>query len=367
MTRRPAAARTRPSVFAYVRDHPINSLASSLLLAFMGYYALRFLHWAIADSVTRADSVAGCRAIADGACWAVIRERGRLILFGLYPFEEQWRPLLACAILLVAAIASCLRRLQHARLIISIWLAAFLAFTVLMGGGIFGLSAVPKGNWGGLALTFYIFASMLIMGFPLAIAFTLIRWSGPRWAALPVGLVVDLVRAIPLTVILFFVALVLPSLIPGWLAADKLSRVVAGFALFFACYQAEILRGAFQGLDRGQVEAAKALGLSYWNIQRFVVLPQILRTSLPQTVNQIVTAFKDTSYVAIVGFFDMTASASAALGSREWATAYVEVYLVVGAVYLAFGYALARYGAHLERTADPGMVRDTPAGGGRRS
>jgi general L-amino acid transport system permease protein len=341
----------------YVRRHPLNAVLSALLLAGLAYVGWIVINWAFVNSVTNAHSMAECRSIGSGACWAVVGERGRLVIFGLYPFEEQWRALLACGVLLAGAILSCLPRFHSVALLVSVWLVSFLLFTVLMGGGMLGLRAVPQANWGGLALSFYIFAAILIVGIPLAIVFALIRHTGPDWASLPVGLLIDSVRSIPLTVILFFMALVMPTLIPGWIAGEKLSRVVAGFAIFFSCYQAEILRGALQALSKGQVEASRALGLSYWQTQVLVVLPQIFRTALPQTVNQIVAAFKDTSYVAIVGFFDMTASASAALGTGEWATGYVEIYLLVAVIYLAFGYSLSRYGGYLETKADKAHSR----------
>lgn len=351
------SSRNHSSLARYLANHPVNSVVSLLLLGLLAYLLVRFFEWAVIHSVVEADSIAGCRQRDTGACWAVIRERGRLVLFGLYPFPEQWRPIIACLILLAASIATCMRHCQRAVVILPLWTGSFIIFTILMGGGVLGLAPVPQANWGGLALTFYIFAAMLIVGFPLSIAFALARQSGPRWASTSVGVLVDLVRSIPLTVILFFVALVLPSFVPGWLTADKLLRVIGGFSLFFACYQSEILRGALQGLNKGQAEAAKALGLSFWKMQALVILPQAFRTALPSTVNQVVTAFKDTSYVAIIGFFDMTASASAALGTGEWATAYVEVYLVVGGLYLAFGFALARYGSYLERKSDRGHAR----------
>ena len=105
------------------------------------------------------------------------------------------------------------------------------------------------------------------------------------------------------------------------------------------------------------MEAAKALGLRYWQYQVTVVLPQVFRITLPQTVNQVVSGFKDTSYVAIVGFFDLVASASAALGTGDWAIAFVEVYFVVGLLYFVFGYSLARYGADIERRMNAAYQR----------
>ena len=335
------------------RPRDVASAALSVALAALGAFLLyKFYLWAVVDAVWQAGSAAECGQRGSGACWAVIRERGRLVLFGLYPQSEEWRASLGSAIILVAVVLSCLRPVQRAAVLVPLWIAAIAVFSVLMSGGWFGLVPVERTSWGGLSLTFYIFAAMLILGMPLAILFAIGRASGPRWISIPLGMFVDTIRSIPLTAILFFMALVLPTLFSTQFLGDKLMRVILGFSVFFACYQSEVIRGGLQALDRGQMEAGRSLGLSRFVILTRIVLPQVFRAVLPQTVNQIVTAFKDTSYVAIIGFFDMTASASAALGSGEWAAAFVEVYLMVAALYLVFGYSLSRYGAYLERKSD---------------
>lgn len=335
----------------------VDILAAVVVGGLLLYVGYRLYGWAITHSVWNAANTAECRAQDSGACWAVIRERGRLVLFGLYPQAEQWRAVLGAVIILIAAILSCLRPLQRLPVIALLWTLGMVSFSMLMSGGVFGLVPVERTSWGGLSLTFYLFAAILMLGMPLSMALALARHDGPQWVAVPVGTMVDLVRSIPLTAILFFAALVMPTLVGHQLLSDKLWRVIFGFSLFFACYQSEIIRGGLQALDRGQTDAGRSLGLGPFDIRTRIVLPQVFRTVLPQTVNQIVTTFKDTSYVAIIGFFDMTASASAALGSGEWASAFVEIYLLVAALYLLFGYSLSRYGAYLERKSDVAFMR----------
>ncbi len=82
-----------------------------------------------------------------------------------------------------------------------------------------------------------------------------------------------------------------------------------------------------------------------------ILLPQAFRASLPATINQVVITFKETSIVTIIGFFEVTASASAAVGRGEWGAYYVEVYVFVALVYFVFVFGLSRYGAYLERRA----------------
>lgn len=337
--------------------NPIDALVSLVAVLAIAYCVALFAQWALVDAVWKASSALECRSLGKGACWAVIEARGRLILFGLYPFEEQWRAGLAGIVMIIAGILSCWRGTHTPPRLAALWVAAFATYMILMGGGIWGLKPVPRSNWGGLALTFYVFAVMLILGMPMAILMAIGRHSGPRWLRVGIGVVIDVVRAIPLIAILFAFALAIPLLMPPELAGERLTRVAIGYAMFFACYQAEIIRGGLQGVDPGQAEAARSLGLRGWQIQSLVTLPQAFRISMPPTVNQIVSAFKDTSYVSIVGFFDMTASASAALGTGDWAFAYVEVYLVVALIYLVFGYSLSRYGIYLERRMDKAFRR----------
>jgi len=147
----------------------------------------------------------------------------------------------------------------------------------------------------------------------------------------------------------------MPPTAPPGFQGEKLYRVIAGFALFFAVYQAEIIRGGIQSIPVGQDEAAKALGLSYWQRVRMIILPQAFRYALPPTINQIVTTFKETSLVVIVGFFEIMASGNAAYGTGEWTFAYVEVYAFIAMIYFAFVFTLSRYGAYLERVMRVGQ------------
>jgi general L-amino acid transport system permease protein len=335
---------------------PLDAAISLVVLVFIGFVLVRLVDWAFLDSVWKAGSFDECRRLGSGACWAVLPARFRLILFGLYPFDQQWRPSLACLIILMTCVASCSPAFWQPKRLAILWLGSYAVFLGLMRGGVFGLPVVMTDNWGGLALTFLMFSSTLIVGIPLAIVFALCRRSNSVILRVISGVIVDFVRSIPLMAVLFAFAIVLPLSLPDWIG-NKLVLVIAGFTLFFAGYQAEIFRGGLQAVSAGQEEAAISLGLKYWQYHYKIILPQAFRTVLPQTMNQVVSCFKDTSYVAIVGFFDMTASASAALGAGEWALAYVEVYFVVGLIYLAFCYSLSQYGSYLERRSGVAFAR----------
>ncbi|CAN7359690.1 amino acid ABC transporter permease [Bosea sp. LjRoot9] len=323
--------------------------ATGALLAGLLWLAWLAFDWAILRGVFAGDGRPRCLSDGAGACWSVIANRWRLIIFGLFPFEEQWRSALACFVIVTVAALSCIPAFWSARRLAALWLGGFTAFYVLMRGGMFGLTAVLPQYWGGLSLNIFVFCLVVILGMPLSIAMALMRRSELKLIARTTGAFIDIVRGIPLLAILFTFSVVLPFVIPNWMSGDKLYRVIIGFSIFYACYQAEILRGGLQALPDGQDEAAKALGMSYFQRVGHILLPQAFRRSLPPTINQIVTTLKDTSLVLIVGFFEMLGSGSAAFGNAEWQFANKEVYVFVALVFFAFVFSLSRYGAFLER------------------
>ena len=246
-------------------------------------------------------------------------------------------------------VASCFTRMQTSLRLSLLWIGGFGTFYILMHGGIFGLTEITPERWGGLALTIFIFASVSIIGMPLSIVLALGRRAQLPVIARMVGLFIDFFRSLPLLTILFTAAVITPFVLPGWLQGDKLYRVIFGFAIFFACYQAENIRAGLQAIPNGQDEAGLTLGLSYWQRVSRILLPQAFRNSLPAIVNQFVITFKETSIVTIVGFFEILASASAAYGTGQWTIYYIEVYVFVALIYFVFVFSLSRYGAYLEK------------------
>jgi len=327
-----------------------NTLTTFLFAAFVAWVLWGLLNWAVFDAVFGVENRDLCLdGSHGGACWSVIAARWRLILFGLFPFEEQWRSGVACAAIVLVAGLSCVPWFWQAKRLAITWVAGFAVFYLLMHGGFFGLTLVPPQNWGGLSLTIFIFALVALIGMPLAIVFALLRRSELPWIAMTMGLIIDTIRSLPLLSIMFTFAIVLPFVLPGWLIGDKLYRVIFGYALFFAAYQAEIIRGGMQALPAGQEEAAKALGLGYWHRISRIVLPQAFHRALPPTINQFVITLKETTLVVIIGFFDVLASGNAAFGTSEWSFAHNEVYAFVAAIFFVFVFSLSRYGAYLER------------------
>ncbi|WP_303730014.1 amino acid ABC transporter permease [Paracoccus solventivorans] len=348
-----AAAAARPSWSRMLRKRyfptPLQGLVSAVSLALLLLILWKLLDWAFLSAVFGAEhGPAECRA-AGGACWSVITNRWRIIFFGLYPHAEQWRSALACVTVVAMIVLSCVPSFWRARRLAAVWIIGTAVYYLLMKGGILGLRYVGEEQWGGLALTLFIFVATCLIGFPLSIVLALLRRSNLPVIARGTGLFIDAVRSLPLLSILFAFAVVVPFMLPGWLQAGKLYRVVFGAALFFAAYQAEIIRGGLQGVPRGQEEAAMALGIGYWHRVGKILLPQAMRNALPATINQFVIGFKETSLVIVVGFFEILASGNAAYGTGEWTFAYREVYAFIALIYFVFTYSLSRYGAYLER------------------
>lgn len=331
-----------------------NSILSVICFSILAWIIWVVLDWAILSAVFSAAKGPEACKIADGACWAVINERWRLILFGLYPHEEHWRSGLACGVVVVMTVLSCLPYFWSGRSISIIWIGGFLTFYLLMKGGIFGMPLVNEQRWGGLSLTVFIFVSTVLIGMPISILLALLRRSELPWISGLTGIIIDSVRSLPLLTILFTFAVVLPFVLPDWASGDKLYRAIFGSALFFAAYQAEIIRGGMQGVAVGQEEAAKSLGVRYRHRIQRILLPQAFKNALPATINQFVITFKETSLFIIIGFFEILASGNAAYGSGKWTFAFVEVYAFIAMIYFVFVFSLSRYGAFLERRMDVG-------------
>jgi general L-amino acid transport system permease protein len=307
---------------------------------------LPFVEWAFVDAVWRPDPTA-CRA-ARGACWGFVAEKLRFILFGTYPFDEQWRAALATGALIALWVLSAFRRCWKPWLPIA-WLAGLALIGLLMWGGLFGLPYIHHERWGGLTLTLLLTTFGIAFAFPLSIALALGRRS-----ALPVvrGLCVayiELIRGVPLISLLFMASVMVPLFLPGGFSVDKLLRAQLALILFAAAYLAEVVRGGLQAIPKAQYEMADALGLSAFHKNAYVVLPQALRIAVPPLVSTFIGFFKDTSLVTIIGLFDLLQAVKVSLAEPAWVGFGAEGYLFVALVYFAFCFAMSRYAATLEK------------------
>lgn len=352
----------------WVKANLLNGVFNSMITLLLAYllvrYAISFVDWAFVNAIWqvpndrfgRADTSA-CRDIKGiGACWAVITEKHRFILFGTYPYEEHWRPAIVCVLFIALYIVSAMRRFWRKELAL-LWAVTLAAIGVLMWGGVLGLSYVPQERWGGLPITLILATFGLAFAFPLAILVALGRRSRlPAIKALCV-VYVELIRGVPLISLLFMASVMFPLFLPEGLNIDKLLRAQVAIILFAGAYLAEVVRAGLQALPKGQYEAADALGLSYWQKTGFIILPQALRLVIPPLVNTFIGFFKDTSLVLIIGIFDLLTAAKTAIIEPQWQGFAVEVYVTVGLIYFIFCFAMSKYSAGLEAELNRHRVR----------
>jgi len=342
-----AIAWLRANLFATIP----SGIVTLLLVLVLGKGLVSLVQWGWLNavwSVPDPNSTAACRAVRGlGACWAVIPEKLRFILFGTYPFDQQWRPALA-VLLFIALFAVSSRRWAWRKELALLWAAALALIGLLMWGGIPGLPFVSQDRWGGLPVTLILATFGLAFGFPLGILVALGRRSTlPAIHSLCV-LYVELIRGVPLISLLFMASVMFPLFMPDGVNIDKLLRAQIAFILFAGAYLAEVIRGGLQAVPRGQHDAADALGLSYWKKQGLVILPQAIRHVIPPLVNTFIAFFKDTSLVLIIGIFDLLTTAKTAIIDPAWQSFSVEVYIFVALIYFAFCFAMSRYSRSLE-------------------
>src|SRR5438477_9096341 len=253
-------------------------------------------------------------------------------------------------------LASCDRRLWGRPLAL-LWAGGFVLIAVLMWGGILGLTYVDTALWSGLPLTLILAVVGMVFAFPLAILLALGRRSQlPAVRAICVGYI-ELVRGVPLITVLFMASVMLPLFLPTGMTIDKLLRAQVAFILFAAAYLAEIVRGGLQAIPKGQIEAADALGLSYTQRTRLIVLPQALAMVIPPLVNSFIGTFKDTTLVIIIGLMDLLGTLNAALNDANWRGSSAEAYVFAAVIYFCFCFFMSRYSQMLEREFNKGRRR----------
>jgi len=329
---------------------PLHALLTLLLLWLLALVLPGALDWLWWHADFTAGTAQQCRA-AGGACWAFIAEKHRLILFGTYPYDEQWRPFAASLILIVVVVCSGMRCFWNARLV-AIWVLGLTLVAMLMWGGVLGLAYVENTRWGGLPLTLILSVFGVAFAFPLGVLLALGRRSRmPAIKALCVAYI-ELIRGVPLISLLFMSSVMLPLFLPEGFVIDKLLRAQIAIILFAAAYIAETVRGGLQAIPNGQYEGGESLGLSYWQQMRLIILPQALKVVIAPLVSIFISLFKDTSLVVVIGIFDLTLSAKAALADAAWRGFGVETYLFIALIYFGFCHAMSRYGQALEMRLD---------------
>jgi general L-amino acid transport system permease protein len=341
---------TRVGVVGWVRANLFNSVFSSFLTIVTIYFLWKIvpglIRWALIDS-SWTTTGAECQA-AGGACWSIVTKNLRFIIFGFFPYDWQWRPLLAMIILFSLLIVSRNRRYWKKWLGYA-WLIGLFVMGLLLKGGLFGLPSVESTKWSGLPLTLLLSVFGLTAAYPLGVLLALGRQSRmPAIKALSV-VYIETIRGVPLISLLFMSSVMFPLFLPEGITINNILRAQVAIILFTAAYIAEVVRGGLQAISRGQYEAAESLGLNYYQKMRLIILPQALKIVIPPSVGILISAFKDTSLVVIIGLFDLLKTTQATLSDPRWMGFSVEAYIFIALIYFTGCFSMSSYSRRLER------------------
>ncbi len=391
----------------------VNSLVTLVSLAFVIFLLAELLPWLISPT-WQAASLAECREILgghEGACWGVIRERWQQLMFGFYPSELYWRPVVVFLMMFVAIAPVLFGQYVPSKLLIFTGLFPFIAVWLLWGGAIWGplmallgfvvggavfryasdaiapalalgaavvaallwwgvispaivpglSSAVPIGlepvqsrQFGGFMLSITIGVTAIMCSLPIGILLALGRQSDlPLVKAICVGFI-EFIRGVPLITLLFVASTLLNIFLPPGTNFDIILRVMIMVTLFAAAYMAEVIRGGLAALPKGQYEGGDSLGLNYWQAQRLIIMPQALKISIPGIVSTFIGVFKDTTLVSIISMFDPLGLANAIRADGNWNGVYWELFIFIGVVFFIFCFSMSRYSMYLERKLQTG-------------
>ncbi len=310
-----------------------------------------FLSWFIFDATISGDTKEACTGT--GACWTYIKIWLNRFVYGMYPNELQWRINLSFIALIGLAFVGLIpsekiKKFLTLYYVVIYPIIAFVLIYYLISGGAFGLEWVETGAWGGLSLTFIVSFFCLIFCFPVGMFLALGRRSElPTVRYISVGFI-EFWRGVPLITVLFMSSVMFPMFLPEDFFMDKLVRVIIAISLFEAAYVAEVIRGGLQALPRGQYDAAKSLGMGYWKMHIFVILPQALKLVIPGIANTFLALVKDTPLIFVVGLLEIVGMLNLAKTNPKWLGYAMEGYVFAAIIFWIICYAMSKYSYNLE-------------------
>ena len=366
-SRKPPVATT--GLLGWLRMNLFSNWVNSLISLFVLYILIQFIPWILNWTIFAADFKYNfngaeitdrtmCSRVLDpengGACWAIIYVRFYQFMYGFYPRDEVWRVNLSYIMLAVAVVPLLFDKFPFRKHFLKFtYVFPVIAFFLLNGG--LGLESVSTNKWGGLLVTLVLGCTGIALAFPLGIVLALGRRSNLPVISMMCTLFIEFIRGVPLITLLFFGMVMLPLFLPEGVNMDGLARVLVAVTLFQSAYMAEVIRGGLQAIPQGQYEAARSIGLSYWQMNMKIVLPQAIRISIPSIVNTSIGLFKDTTLVIIVGLLDLLGIGRGALADTTWLGLAYEVYFFVSLVFFIFTFAMSRYSLYLEKKLKTGI------------
>jgi len=350
-----APPKAMSGTIGWVRENlfssPLNAVLTIASLYFLYLVVPPFVQWAFVDAVWFGNSNKDCAGY-EGACWAVVTARFGQFVYGFYPESERWRPNLVLMLFVINLLPVLWDRVPG-RTFSAIFLVSGFPLVALffIHGGI-GLEVVPTPKWGGFMLNLIMAAVAIIYSLPLGILLALGRRSEFPIISRFCVLFIEFWRGVPLITVLVMASFMLPFFMPDGFNFNELLRALIGLTLFSSAYMAEVVRGGLQAMPRGQAEAARAMGLTYWQSIRLIILPQALKITIPAIVNTFIGLFKDTSLVIVIGLFDLLQVAKSSVTDPNWLGLEHETYIFVAIVFFISCFAMSRYSLYLERKLD---------------
>ncbi len=330
---------------------PFNTILTILILSLFWFSILPFLKWAFIDSLWLPTS--NCKE-STGACWSIISYNYKIILFGFYPQDILWRPFTAICILIIMLFISRNRKYWNVVLVYA-WIISLLIMGILLKGGLFGLVNVDIEKWGGIILTLLLSVFGLTAAYPLGVILALGRQSKMPMIKTFCIFYIELIRGVPLISLLFMSSVVFPLFLPEGVFINAVLRAQVAIIMFTAAYIAEVVRGGLQGMNKGQYEAADSLGLNYSQTMRLIILPQALKIVIPPSVSILISAFKDTSLVVIIGLYDLLKTTKSVLSEPKWNGFSTEAYIFLALIYFICCFFMSTYSRKLEKELNTGL------------
>ncbi|WP_312096957.1 amino acid ABC transporter permease [Niallia sp.] len=277
-----------------------------------------------------------------------------LFVFGVLPYTEMESKIYLfssiVAIIVFYFVGKYMPKLKIPMLVL--WIIYIpISLSIINGFGV--LEPVKTNVWGGFLLTLVIASVAIICSFPLGLLLAVGRRSKLPIIKYCSILYIELIRGMPLIMVLFIAQLLLPMFLGG-IQLDNVVRAMIAFTLFSAAYLAENIRGGLQSIPRGQFEAAQALGLNNFKVMVFVVLPQALKAVIPAMVGQFISVFKDTSLVAVIGLADFLGMGKKIAANPEYLGKYMELYIVIAFIYFIFCFLMSHVSKHIEKSLGVG-------------
>jgi general L-amino acid transport system permease protein len=347
---------------------PKDVVMTVLAVVFLVWSLPHIVNWLFIDAAWTGIDRKACATIVQGgtqpdgwsgACWAFVGAKYDQFIFGRYPIDQRWRPIvvgiLFVLLLVPILIPSAPKKALNGILLFVV--LPILSFFLLYGG--FGLPIVDTPLWGGLMVTLILSFFGIAVSFPVGILLALGRRSQMPVIRVASVAFIEIVRGVPMISVLFMASVMLPLFLPtGW-TVDKLLRALIGVAIFASAYMAEVIRGGLQAMPKGQFEGADSLGLSYWQKMRLIILPQAIKLVIPSIVNTFIGLFKDTSLVSIIGMFDLLGIVRQNFADANWASPVTPItgLIFAGFVFWLFCFGMSRYSGFMERHLDTGHKR----------